>query len=328
MIVGIVHSRVVVIGGAGFVGRHLVPRLSAQNRRVVVPTRRYLSARHLILLPTVDVLEIDLRDPARLARLIAANDAVINLAGVLHGRPASGSGPEWGPDFDTAHVQVAQRLVDACRTAGVRRLVHVSALGVTDDGEKTLPSRYLRSKAAAERIIRSSDLDWTILRPSVMFGPEDRFLNLFAKLQRFLPVMPLANAGARFQPVYVADVAQAIVNVLDLPSSHRRCFEVAGPQVLTLRELVELAGQASGHPRRIIALPESLGRLQAWILEHLPGPTLMSRDNVDSMRIDNVANGPLDPLLGIRPSAIAPIANTYLGRPTSRFVTARERAGR
>ena len=328
MLIGITHERIVVIGGSGFLGRHLVPRLSAQIRRVVVPTRRYMRARHLILLPTVDVVELDVHDGAALQRLVAANDAVINLAGVLHGRPPDRRAPDWGPDFDDAHVDIVRKLVDACRASGKRRLIHVSALGVTDDGERSAPSRYLRSKAAAERIVRESELDWTILRPSVMFGPEDRFLNLFAKLQRFSPVMLLPMADAKFQPIYVADVAQAIVNVLDLPQSHGRCFELAGPEVLTLRELVELAGRASGHRRRILVPPEWLARLQAWLLEHLPGRTLMSRDNLESMKVPNVAHGPLDPLLGIRPAAVTAIAPTYLGRPSSRFMTARERARR
>lgn len=320
-----IHTRILVVGGSGFLGGHLIPRLSAQARRVVVPTRRRERARHLLPLPTVDVVQADVHDPTTLERMLESCDAVYNLAGVLHGR--AGRDGHWGPEFERAHVETVRDLVEACREAGVRRLVHVSALGVHEGGERSLPSRYLRSKAAAEKLLRDSRLDWTILRPSVMFGPEDNFLNTFARLQRVLPFVVLPMADARFQPIHVGDAAQAMVNVLDEPRTHRRVFELAGPEVLTLRELVRLAGEASGHPRPIVAAPRALGRLQAALLEHLPG-RMMSRDNLDSMQIPNIASGPLDPLLGIDPVSVRAIAPTYLGSPSSRFLTTRERAGR
>lgn len=309
-----VHSRILVIGGSGFIGTHVVSRLSAQGRRVVVPTRRRERARHLILLPTVEVIETDLNDPAQLDARVADCDAVINLAGILHGRPGA-SGDPWGPDFGRVHVDLPARLVQACRRAGVRRLVHVSALGVTDGGKNTLPSRYLRSKAAGEEKIRQArDLDWTLLRPSVVFGAEDRFITLFAKIQRILPVLALAKAQARFQPIWVGDVAQAIVNALDNPALHGRTCALAGPQVFTLRELVALAGTWSGHRRPIVTLPAGLGRLTALMMEWAPGEPLMTRDNLDSMTVDNVSARPIDPELGITPASLTVLGPTLYGR--------------
>jgi NADH dehydrogenase len=302
------HARVLVLGGSGFIGQHVVARLSAQGRRVVVPTRRRERARHLILLPTVDVVETS-ADAGSLADLLAGCDAAINLVGVLQGRAGVGKDP-WGPDFTRAHVDLPAALVEACRARGVRRLVHVSALGVTDGGKHTLPSRYLRSKAAGEEKIRQArDLDWTILRPSVVYGRGDRFLNLFATLQRWLPVVALAKAEARFQPIWVGDVAQAIVHVLDNPATHGRTYALAGPEVFTLRQLVTMAGEWSGHRRPIVALPTGPGRLMALAMEFAPGEALMSRDNLDSMTIDNVSARPIDPELGVEPAALSALGS-------------------
>jgi NADH dehydrogenase len=236
--------------------------------------------------------------------------------GVLHGRAGRG-GDAYGPDFARAHVELPAALIGACRTAGVRRLVHVSALGVTDGGKNTLPSRYLRSKAAGEEKVRQArDLDWTILRPSVVFGAEDRFLNLFARLQRLLPVLALAKAEARFQPVWVGDVAQAIVNALDNPATIGRTCALAGPEVFTLRQLVQLAGTwSAGRSRPIVSLPAGLGRLTALLMERAPGEPLMTRDNLDSMTIDNVSARPIDPELGIVPASLSALGPTLYGAP-------------
>jgi NADH dehydrogenase len=309
-----VHSRILVVGGTGFIGTHVVSRLSAQGRSVVVPTRRRERARHLVLLPTVDVVEADSRDPTVLQSLLAGCDAAVNLVGVLHGR-AGPAGDPFGPDFARAHVDVPNALISACRATRVRRLVHVSALGVTDGGKNTLPSRYLRSKAAGEEKVRQArDLDWTILRPSVVFGAEDRFLNLFAGLQRLLPVLALAKAEARFQPVWVGDVAQAIVNALDNRATVGRTCALAGPEVFTLRQLVQLAGTWSrGRSRPIVALPAGLGRLTALLMEWAPGEPLMTRDNLDSMTIDNVSARPIDPELGIAPASLSAMGPTLYG---------------
>jgi len=324
----VAHRRILVAGGTGFIGGHVVARLSAQNCRVIVPTRRRERARGLILLPTVEVVEADVHRTEALDALLPGCDAVINLVGILQGRPGQGKDP-YGPDFERAHVALPAALVAACRRHGVQRLVHVSALGVTDGGKHTLPSRYLRSKAGGEEHVRQAkDLDWTILRPSVVFGPGDSFLTLFARLQKLLPVMPLARADARLQPVYVGDVAQAVVNVLDAPAARHRTLALAGPRAYTLRQLVELAGQWSGHRRPVIALPAALGRLQARLMELAPGEPLMSRDNLDSMTIDNVSAHSPDPVLGIVPAALETVGPLYLGPDPSRYGEWRTRAHR
>jgi len=313
-------SRILVVGGSGFIGTQVVSRLAAQGRRVIVPTRHRERARHLILLPTVDVVQPARLDAAALASLVGEADAVINLVGVLHGRAGEGSDP-WGPDFGRAHVELPATLVEACRARKVRRLVHVSALGVTDGGKNSLPSRYLRSKAAGEEKIRQArDLAWTILRPSVVFGAGDSFLNLFAKIQAVLPVLALAKADARFQPVWVGDVAEAIVNVLDNPATAGRTYALAGPEVFTLRQLVQMAGTWSAHPRPIVSLPAGAGRLVARLMELAPGEPLMTRDNLDSMTLDNVSARPIDPDLGITPTSLLTIGPTLYGRsPERRF---------
>ncbi|MEN9317107.1 MAG: hypothetical protein RIS35_3500 [Pseudomonadota bacterium] len=300
-------SRILIVGGSGFVGQALATRLSAQNRRVLVPTRRLERSRHLLLLPTVEVRQADPYDDAQLDALLAGVDAVVNLVGILHGR----WGSPYGPEFARAHVELPAKLGQACVRNGVGRLIQVSALGVPDDGA-TGASMYLRSKADGERVVRQTEgLDWTILRPSVIFGPGDRFLNLFAALQRSFPVMPLARAGAKFQPVFVGDVAAAICNALENPATIGKTYELAGPEVFTLRQLVELAGRWGGSPRPIWELPYTLGQLQAGVLGALPSP-LMSSDNFDSMSVDNVASGPISPELGITPTPLGAVAPQYL----------------
>ncbi len=295
------HRSILLIGGSGFIGTHIAARLADAGYRVVVPTRRYARARHLLVLPTVQVVEADIFNPAQLDRLLQGCDAVINLVGVLHSRP----GKPWGPGFERAHVELPRQLVQACQRQGVRRVLHMCALGAAADA----PSMYQRSKAEGEKRMLESGLDVTSFRPSVVFGPEDQFLNLFAQLQRWLPVMALGGADAKFQPVFVGDVADAFVRALDDRAAIGKTYELVGPHVYTLRELVRLAGVYSGHPRPVIALPAAVARLQAGLFEFLPGEPLMSRDNLDSMQADNVASGrhPLPPQWHPQPlEAVAP----------------------
>lgn len=303
------HQNILVLGGTGFVGGHLIARLAAENRRVLVPTRRRERGRHLILLPTVDVVEADIHDPEVLRQLLREQDAVVNLVGILQ----SDRGVPYGKAFRRAHVELPRKLVATCADAAVRRLIHMSALGAAPDA----PSMYLRSKGDGEAIVLAAPgMAATAFRPSVIFGPGDSFLTLFAQMQKWLPVIPLACANARFQPVCVDDVVTAMANALDQPLTFGRAIEVTGPQVYTLRELVALAGRASGHERAILALPDFLGRLQARVMEWLPGG-LLSRDNLDSMKVDNVARHPLERelarALGIEaPKTLEMIAPEYL----------------
>ena len=210
------HQNILVIGGTGFIGGHLVAALAGDGRKVTVPTRRREAGKRLLTLPTVDVMPANVADDATLARLMVGKDAVINLVGSLHGDV----GRPYGKAFESAHVELPRRIVAACRAASVPRLLHMSALGAEANG----PSMYLRSKAAGEAVVEQAGtvgvadrppLAVTIFRPSVVFGRDDRFLNLFATMQRWLPVMPLGSANARFQPVAVGDVASAFVNALD-----------------------------------------------------------------------------------------------------------------
>jgi len=299
-------KRLLVLGGTGFVGQSVCERLVERNGggggSVLVPTRRQRSGRDLQSLPTVEIAEADVHDDDQLARCVAGRDAVINLIAILHGSAA---------DFERVHVALPRRLAAACARAGVRRVIHVSALGVGPQA----PSNYLRSKTAGEQVLRSADLDLTVLRPSVIFGAGDRFLNLFASLQAMAPVVPLAGATSRYQPVWVEDVASALVRCLDRPDTIGQTIECAGPRVCTLAELVQLAGRASGHERPVLALPGFVARLQARLMELAPGQPLMSRDNLDSMKTPNVASGTLPGLtsLGIEPASLEAIVPGYLG---------------
>lgn len=309
-------DNVCVIGGSGFVGRHLCRQLAAQGWRVRVPTRDRERAKALILLPTVDVVEADVHDPAGLARASAGCDVVINLVGVLHdGRGKRG--------FRAAHIELARNVVEACRSNGIRRLLQMSAVGAAVDA----PSAYLRSKGEAERIVRESGLDWTIFRPSVIFGPEDGFLNLFAALARVLPVMALACPDARFQPVYAGDVAAAFVRALEDDRSIGCSHDLCGPKRYTLRELVAWTARMTGHPRPVIGLNAPLSYCQAFAMELLP-VKLMTRDNVRSMSLPSVSDQPFP--FGIRPQSLEALAPQWLADDTPRadYDRMRSRAGR
>jgi len=312
---------VCLIGGSGFLGRHAAELLSARGIAVRVPTRlRERAKDQLILLPTVEVVQADIHDPAVLRAMIEGCDAVVNLVGVLHDVRGDG--------FQRNHVELPARVASACRDAGVHRLVHVSAVGAASDA----PSEYLRSKARGEvEITRagSHGIHTTILRPSVIFGRGDRFLTVFAQLARLFPVLPLGCANARFQPVFVEDVAGAISRAIDEPGTFGKCFDLCGPKVYTLRELVELSAQTVGLKATVIPLPPFLANLQAAVLEHLPG-RLMSRDNVKSMAVDNVCGCGFPPILGPAPTALESVAPLYLGqrRSRARYNDFRYRAGR
>jgi NADH dehydrogenase len=193
----------------------------------------------------------------------------------------------------------------------------MSALGADPKG----PSMYQRSKGDGEAAVRASSLDWTIFQPSVIFGPEDRFLNTFATLAKVFPVLPIGGADVRFQPVWIGDVAQAFVNALDNRDTYRKSYELVGPRVYTLRELVQFAAAASGRPRPVLSLPGGIAQVQARMMELAPGEPLMSRDNLDSMKVDNIASRqPYVPApeLGITPTAMEAEAPRYLSGQTVR----------
>jgi NADH dehydrogenase len=320
-------ENVLVAGGSGFIGRHLVSALSGQGIKVTVPARHRERAKHLILLPTVDVVEADVLAPGVLERLIRGKQAVINLVGILHSRRGRRDerGPnDYGPDFARIHVELPQAIVAACRAQGVKRLLHLSALGASAGA----PSEYLRSKAIGEQaVLAAVDLGVTVLRPSVVFGPEDRFLNQFALLSRLAPVLAIPCPQARFQPVYVGDVAQAVLRAIDEPDTHGKAYELCGPRQYSLKELVELVCRITGRSRLVFGLSDRLSYLQAALLEKLPGK-LMTRDNVRSMQVANVCTGQFP--FGIQPQAVEGLAPAWLAPsgPIERNARLRWRAGR
>jgi NADH dehydrogenase len=274
-------------------------------------------------LPEIHVLELDVHDEMALTQALTGQQAVVNLVAILHGTVDA---------FEKVHVDLPRKLVRACSAAGVRQIVHLSALGANAIRPQSAPSMYLRSKGQGEAVLlqaaaleQASWFDLTILRPSVIFGVRDKFLNVFAQLQKVLPVMPLAGAATRFQPVWVEDVASAVVRSLERTDiagapNEPLILELCGPDVFTLRQLVQLSARLSGvrggRGRPVLALPRWLARLQATLMELAPGEPLMSRDNLNSMKIDNVASGNVPGLsyLGIEAASLVPIASAYLGR--------------
>jgi len=315
--------RVLILGGTGFVGRHVCEKLTRLGCNMTVVTRRARQARAIQNLPRVQVLEGDVYNAEFLSHCMASHDVVINLIAILHGTDAA---------FDKAHVQLPQTIVKACQASGVHRLIHISALGASLQG----PSLYQRSKARGEEVLKQSGLALTLLQPSVIFGKEDQFLNLFAKLQSLTPVVPLAGASTRFQPVWVEDVAAAVVHCVTHPNTIGQTYEICGPDIFTLQELVQKTGQwaglAEGKGRLVFGIPHALAWLQAFLMELAPGQPLMSRDNLASMQVDNVASGKALGLkdMGIEPSAVSNIAPLYLSAqdPCSKLNSLRARAGR
>jgi uncharacterized protein YbjT (DUF2867 family) len=315
---------VLVIGGAGFVGSAIVARLARMGARVTVPTRRRERAKHLIVLPTVEVVQTNVNDTAALKQLMQGKDAVINLVGVLHSR----GGKPYGPEFAQAHVELPRKVAEATAEAGITRLVHMSALAASD----TAPSMYLRSKYAGEAAVRSvqDKVAITIFKPSLIYGQGDASLNLFATMQKWFPLMALGKANAEFQPIWVEDVAQAFVKSLDNERTHNRTYDLAGPSVYTLKQLVQFAGAVADVRRPVLPLPDALAYLQALSMEFSP-IKLLSRDNLDSMKVSSTMPGFLATELEIEPADMEAVVPSYLapvGPGRMRLDALRHRAGR
>lgn len=316
------NHKILLIGGTGFVGRHLARVLVDAGVQVTIPTRRYEKNRDITMLPSVMLVEADINDAGVLEDLATGQDAVINLVGILHGdNPAI----PYGKEFAAAHVELPKKIVAACKQVGVKRLLHMSAL----HAGKKAPSEYLRSKAAGEEVVAQSGLVTTIFRPSVIFGMRDAFLNTFAKLLRTFPILPLAGADARFQPVSVEDVANAFVQALHSPSMEGHSYDLCGPKVYTLKELVAYTGEVIGFKRKIIRLPESLAYVQAGFLSLLPNP-MMSQDNLRSMEVDSICGPGCQAPAGWNPQPLEAIAPLYLldSGDAAQLAEYRSRAGR
>jgi len=292
--------KLALVGASGFLGGRLVQELAQADHECLVLTRNAAGRRELKLIRGARLREADVYDADALAQAFAGVDAVVSMAGILNERGFGGKG------FHRVHVELVERIIDACRGAGVRRLLHVSAINA-GKGE----SHYLRSKGEAEALLADSSLDVTIFRPSVVFGPGDSFFTRFARLLRFTPVLPLACPDARLQPVYAGDVAAAMRRALEDPATIGSSYELAGPQAYTLCELVAWTADVLGLQRRIIGLPRTLARLQAMIMDFVPGKPF-STDNFLSLQVDNVSDrGDLD-ALGITPTSIEAVVPAYL----------------
>ncbi|HAF01119.1 MAG TPA: complex I NDUFA9 subunit family protein [Methylophilaceae bacterium] len=300
-------KKITVLGGSGFVGTSLVARLDAIGYQVTVLTRKRELAKHLILLPKVHVIECDLAQQQKLKSLLAGSDIVINLVGILH---ESGNST-----FEKMHHQLPRRLAQLCEELNIPRLIQMSAL----QASKSAPSKYLRSKAAGEEAVfeYSKKLNITIFRPSIIFGRSDNFFNLFAKLVKVLPVIFLAKPHAKFQPIWVENVVSCIVNALEDSVTYDKVYELGGPQVYTLQELVTKVMTVLNKPRPIIGLNDRLSFLQGWAMELSPIP-LMSRDNIRSMQVDNVTGQNNAHALGVTLMPLEAIVPEYLTNATPR----------
>src|SRR5690606_34618214 len=307
---------VCLLGGTGFVGRTLSAHLVRAGYRVTIPTRSRQRNRDLLVLPGIELIGADVHDERVLAALLRGADAVINLVGILNERGRDGSG------FKRVHVDLVAKLLRACHETGVTRLLHMSALKANADRG---PSRYLRTKGQAEQLIRNDarGLRFTIFKPSVIFGPEDSFTNRFATLLRRLPVLPLACADSRMTPVYVNDVAAAFMTALEDSRTFGRTYELCGPDIYSLEEVVRFVRRQLGLRRVIVPLPRSLGRMQAWVGEFLPGKPF-SLDNFASLSVAGVCSENGFAALGIEPQSMSTIVPSYLQprrpvRPPTRF---------
>ena len=296
---------IAVLGGTGFLGTRLVARLIKDGRRVTVLSRDREQHKHLLVLPGLALENCDVYDEAQLSEHFRGKDVVINLVGILNERGFGGAG------FKRAHTELTRGVLQAARSAGVTRLLQVSALKAAVDA----PSYYLRSKGDAEQLIRESNsaLDWTIFQPSVMFGPGDSFLNRFASLLAVIPwFFPLARPNARFQPVLVDDVIEAVIRCLHGGASSRQTYELGGPQIYSLREIVDLVAKLTGRRRWIIGLPDAVARVQALAMDLVPGRPFSS-DNYRSLTVDSVCAEDGFARLGLKPQSMVASARQYLG---------------
>jgi uncharacterized protein YbjT (DUF2867 family) len=307
-----------ILGGTGFLGTRLVARLIKDNHRVTVLSRDRELHKHLLVLPGLTLDNCDVYEEAQLSERFRGKDAVINLVGILNERGFGGNG------FRRAHTELTRGMLQAARSSGVARVLQVSALKAAVDA----PSYYLRSKGEAEKLIReqSGSVDWTIIQPSVMFGPGDTFLNRFAALLASVPfAFPLAKPDARFQPVFVDDVVDAMLRCLHGGSTSRQTYELGGPQVYTLREIIDLVAKITGHRRWIIGLPNFAARLQALIMDFVPGRPFSS-DNYRSLKVDSVCADDGFAKLRLKPHSMAASARQYLGALEDNARLSRDRA--
>ncbi len=317
-------KKVLLLGGSGFVGTYIVNRLSQRGIEVTVPTRRRERTKALIMQPGVEMPEANIHCEQTLIELMRGHDAVINLVGILHSHDVQFP---YSRDFAEVHVDLPKKIVAACKATGVRRLVHMSALHANPKG----PSEYLASKGDGEAVVMAAknELDVTVFRPSVIFGLGDSFITMFANVLKKLPFFPLGFGHARFQPVWAADVADAFVDSLAEVSTFSQAYDLVGPKVYTLRELVDYTAELCGSTAKVIPLSEGFAYLQAGLMWLAPKP-LMSPDNLRSMQIDSVCDSACKLPANWQPTALEAIAPSYvaLNTPKGKLDSYRYRAGR
>ena len=315
-------GRICVLGGTGFVGRHIVELLAKQGRQVRVLSLYRERHRELLVLPTVEVVNADIHDLKTLKNHFSNQDAVINLVGILN--------EDKHRNFQNTHVALARKVVDACQNSKVKRLLHMSALNA--DAARGA-SKYLRSKGEAENIAHTvKDLSVTSFQPSVIFGSEDQFYNRFANLLRLTPrfaPFPLACAGTRFAPVFVQDVAQAFVRSLENKATIGKRYTLCGPHVYTLKEIVQYTAKLIQVKCPIWPLGKTLSRVQASLMEFMPGKPF-TVDNFFSLQTDSVCQEGFPAVFSIEPSSVESIVSAYLAAKTlrGRFVGMRQAARR
>ncbi len=295
-------QQLVILGGTGFVGSHLIPRLAKDGHRIVLLSRNREQHRELAVLPEVSIRSADVHDDDALRHHLTGADAVVNLIGILN--------PSGQQTFQRTHVEMARRLIAACEARGVKRLHQMSSLKA---GQGL--SNYLKTRGEAETLVKASSLDWTIYQPSVIFGRGDGLVSRFSALLRRMPVFPLARAKSRMAPTWVGDVVEAIALCVDgHPLGHRHSFELFGTEVLTLGEIVRSIRDCAGLRTPILPLPDSLGRLQAQVAELLPGKPF-SLDNFRSLRTDSVGKVDGYAALGIAQQPFTPWLPQLLHEP-------------
>jgi uncharacterized protein YbjT (DUF2867 family) len=305
-------KRVLILGGSGFIGSALAEQFSKRGMQITVPTRNRDRAKHLLVLPACEVIVANIFDRATLQKLIVDADCVVNLVGILHG------------DFDRVHVQFPKLVAELCAVNNTPRLLHMSALNADVNG----PSAYLQSRGKGEAAVREAvgakvgaalgnRTALTIFRPSVVFGAEDKFLNLFSGLLKIFPIIPLGSPNALFQPIWVEDVARAIAESAQNTVTFGQSYNLCGPEVYSLKQLLQFVATTMGKHRFIFGLGAGLSNLQAAVFEHLP-KKMITRDNVKSMSLPNIDSAPFPAVFGFSPSALASIVPTYLGAQNAR----------
>lgn len=291
-------QNVCLLGGSGFVGTELASQLVSRGNNIKVLSRDLRRLKALRVVPSIEVEEVDPYDSDALASALHGQDVVINLVGILN--------PSLGGSFEQAHAGLAKNLIEAANKSGVRRVIQISALHAES---ADAPSEYLRTKGEAVKLLRESGLDVTFFCPSVIFGNGDGLFSRFANLLRAMPVMPLACADTRFAPVYVGDVAKQISDSLDDPQTYGKAINLCGPEIFTLREIVQYTADVLEIKRKIFGLPDAIAKFQGFMMEFVPGKPF-SRDNFYSLQVDSVC----EECDETQPTPVGKIVPTYLGK--------------